>query len=114
MIDPSRRGTAVCAWFIGKLAFMSQEKMPWLSRLTESAGGPGGLGPTMSDVYEFGSPSHQNAIDLLPGWNHAFPKEMNLSAGPGYMYEDPRIHWAVAQFGSLEGKRIMELGPLEA
>ena len=39
---------------------------------------------------------------------------MKLEAGPGYMYEDPRIHWAVQQFGSLEGKRILELGPLEA
>jgi hypothetical protein len=29
------------------------------------------------------------------------------------MYEDPRIHWAVSQFGSLEGKRVLELGPLE-
>ena len=29
------------------------------------------------------------------------------------MYDDPRINWAVEKFGSLEGKRIAELGPLE-
>jgi len=68
----------------------------------------------MTEVYEFAAPSYQNAIDLLPGWNHKFPPEMNLNAGPAYMYEDPRIHWAVEQFGSLEGKRVLELGPLEA
>ena len=88
--------------------------MPWLTRLADQSKGPDSLGPTMTDVYEFAPPSHQNAIDLLPGWNHAFPPELNLNAGAGFMYEDPRIYWAIQQFGSLEGKRILELGPLEA
>lgn len=65
------------------------------------------------DLYEFSSPSAQNAVDLLSGWTHAFPPEFGVVAGPGAMYDDPRIHWAVEKFGSLEGKRLAELGPLE-
>lgn len=60
------------------------------------------------------TPSHQNAVDLVPGWNHAFPERYALKAGRAVLYNDPRIHWAVAQFGSLAGKRVLELGPLEA
>ena len=67
----------------------------------------------MTDVYEFAAPSYQNAIDLLPGWNHSFPPEHRLNAGPAYMYEDQRIRWAVEQFGSVEGKHILKLGPFE-
>jgi hypothetical protein len=93
---------------------MSRETIPWLSRLSERSDDGDAFGPLMNDVYEFGAPSYQNAIDLLPGWNHAFPGDKKLHAGSAYMYEDPRIHWAVKQFGSLEGKRVLELGPLEA
>lgn len=74
---------------------------------------PDPVPPVLTDTYEFSAPSYQNAIDLLPGWNHAFPAEMKLNAGPGFMYEDPRIYWAAEQAGGLEGKRVLELGPLE-
>jgi hypothetical protein len=60
------------------------------------------------------APSHQNAIDLLPGWNHAFPEQCGVKAGDVVLYNDPRIHWALEQFGSIAGKRVLELGPLEA
>ena len=97
-----------------KTGEMSQEAIPWLARLAGRSEGSGGLAPSITDVYEFSAPSYQNAIDLVPGWNHAFAPELGLNAGPAYMYEDPRIHWAAQQFGSLEGKRVLELGPLEA
>jgi len=89
------------------------EKQTWMPGSSTASQHAAALAPTMADTYEFAPPSYQNAIDLLPGWNHAFPPELKLNAGPGYMYEDPRIHWAVQQFGSLEGKRVLELGPLE-
>ena len=60
------------------------------------------------------APSHQNAVDLIPGWNHAFPEEYAIKAGQSVLYNDPRIHWALEQFGSITGKRLLELGPLEA
>jgi hypothetical protein len=59
-------------------------------------------------------PSHQNAVDLVPGWNHAFPDGLGIQAGTAALYNDPRILWAMEQFGSLAGKRVLELGPLEA
>jgi hypothetical protein len=67
-----------------------------------------------AEAYVFEAPSAQNAIDLIPGWNHAFPPQFGLRAGNAMMFEDPRIHWAIEQFGPLEGRRVLELGPLEA
>lgn len=29
------------------------------------------------------------------------------------LFEDPRISWAIAEFGNLDGKAVLELGPLE-
>jgi hypothetical protein len=66
------------------------------------------------DEYVVGMPSAQNAIDALPGWNHAIPDHVGAIAGPGAFYNDPRILWALEQFGSIEGCKILELGPLEA
>ncbi|NEI69711.1 class I SAM-dependent methyltransferase [Rhizobium lusitanum] len=65
------------------------------------------------DQYEQGVPSHQNAIDALSGWNCAFPKNLNLNAGNLPLYADDRIEWALKTFGSIEGKKILEVGPLE-
>jgi hypothetical protein len=64
--------------------------------------------------YVTGMPSAQNAIDILPGWNHALPDTAGVTAGSGFFHNDPRIAWAVEQFGPIEGKRVLELGPLEA
>lgn len=66
------------------------------------------------DEYVTSLPSLQNAVDLLPGWNHAFPPQFGVAAGTGVFFEDPRILWAIEQLGSLKGKRILEIGPLEA
>ena len=66
------------------------------------------------DDYIGGMPTAQNAVDALPGWNHALPPHLGVTAGAGAFYNDPRILWAIGQFGSIEGRRILELGPLEA
>ncbi len=66
------------------------------------------------DQYVASMPCPQNAVDLLPGWNHALPPEIEATAGSGCFYNDPRILWALEQFGSLEGKKVLEIGPLEA
>jgi hypothetical protein len=66
------------------------------------------------DEYVSGKPTAQNAIDALPGWNQALPEHLGVKAGLGAFYNDPRIFWALEQFGSIEGRRILELGPLEA
>lgn len=66
------------------------------------------------DEYVVGVPSAQNAIDALPGWNQALPPHLGVKAGEGAFYADPRILWAVEQLGSVAGKTVLELGPLEA
>ncbi len=66
------------------------------------------------DEYAVGMPSAQNAVDALPGWNHALPEHAGAKAGLGAFYNDGRILWALERFGSLEGHKILELGPLEA
>lgn len=66
------------------------------------------------DEYVTSFPHHQNAINCLPGWNQAFPAEYGLTAGKQHLYADPRILWALEQMGIVEGKRVLEIGPLEA
>lgn len=65
------------------------------------------------DQYEQGRPAHQNAIDALQGWNCAFPPEFGLNAGNLPLYADDRIDWALHTFGSIEGRTVLEVGPLE-
>lgn len=66
------------------------------------------------DHYVSTLPTPQNAIDALPGWNTALPPEVGAIAGVAAFYADPRIRWAIRQFGPLAGKSVLELGPLEA
>jgi hypothetical protein len=75
---------------------------------------PSGKANLVLDEYVVGMPSAQNAVDALPGWNQALPPAVNVVAGSGAFFHDPRIYWAIEQFGSIEGKSILELGPLEA
>jgi hypothetical protein len=65
------------------------------------------------DIYVTSAPSLQNAIDAVPGWNTSFPPDLELKAGSLATYNDPRILWAIQNFGSLEGRHVLELGPLE-
>jgi hypothetical protein len=68
--------------------------------------------PTRTSI-EMRPPSHQNAVDLIPGWSHAFPEQYAIHAGQVALHNDPRIAWAIERFGDLAGKRVLELGPLE-
>jgi uncharacterized protein DUF1698 len=65
------------------------------------------------DVYVSSTPSLQNAIDAVAGWNTTFPPQFELKAGSLATYNDPRILWAMQNFGPLEGRHVLELGPLE-
>jgi Protein of unknown function (DUF1698) len=81
----------------------------WLKkRLRPAKSGVGAFDPYVSSA-----PSRQNAIDAVAGWNTAFPPDLQLKAGSLATYNDPRILWAMQNFGSLEGRRVLELGPLE-
>jgi hypothetical protein len=66
------------------------------------------------DHYVAGMPSLQNAIDALPGWVGAMPPETGLAAGEAALYSDTRIEWLLTNCYAAAGKRVLELGPLEA
>src|SRR5262245_48420088 len=63
--------------------------------------------------YVSAAPCLQNAVDAVAGWSSAFPPKYELKAGALSTYSDPRIQWAIECFGSLEGRHVLELGPLE-
>lgn len=63
--------------------------------------------------YEMRHPAFQNAIDSLPGWSSSFPPDAGVSAGNVPLFADGRIIAALEAYGSIEGKRVLEIGPLE-
>lgn len=62
------------------------------------------------DQYVSSADERRNALDLIPGWNH----NLLSAAGADAPFSDPRLHWAIAQFGGVEGRRVLEIGPMEA
>ena len=59
-------------------------------------------------------PSHQNAVDMIPGWSSRFPTDFGIEAGNIPLFQDSRMAWAIESFGDLTGRSVLELGPLEA
>ena len=61
------------------------------------------------------APCDQNAIDIFAGdWTSGFaPTWGELKAGRLPLFADPRIAWAIEQVSGVQGKRVLELGPLE-
>ena len=72
--------------------------------------------PVILDSYVRSAPSPQNALDIFQGeWASRFPAPLaEARAGQVSLFEDPRIDWADKVLGGMEGKAILELGPLEA
>ena len=62
-----------------------------------------------------GSPSPQAMLDIFAGeWASRLPPPYDgLRAGDAPLFEDERIRWTLARFGPLEGRSVLELGPLE-
>ena len=62
------------------------------------------------------APSPQTALDAVPdAWVSRLPPPLHaLRAGHTELFDDQRMHWAFKQLGGLEGKTVLELGPLEA
>ncbi|HEX4749663.1 MAG TPA: hypothetical protein VH302_08995 [Bryobacteraceae bacterium] len=65
--------------------------------------------------YFASAPSKQNALDIFHGeWYTTLPREAGeFRAGAIDLYADPRIAWALGEIGDLNGRDIIELGPLE-
>lgn len=71
--------------------------------------------PAILDQYIRTAPSPQNALDLFKGdWWSSLPGPWaGLQAGQLPLFDDPRIKWAIQALGGVEGKSVLELGPLE-
>ncbi|MBD3880417.1 class I SAM-dependent methyltransferase [Phormidium tenue FACHB-886] len=74
------------------------------------------MSETILDQYVTSKPSDQNALDIFKAeWASKLPEKWaRLQAGSIDLFEDTRIAWAVQQFGGVQGRRLLELGPLEA
>jgi hypothetical protein len=67
------------------------------------------------DQYVKSAPSPQLALNIFDDeWASRLPDHFRLKAGKTPLFEDVRINWMASQFDGLAGKRILELGPLEA
>jgi hypothetical protein len=69
---------------------------------------------TPFETYESRLPCAQNAVDAIDGWVGQFPPEYELRAGGARLFDDPRVHFALSRFGSVDGRDVLEIGPLEA
>jgi hypothetical protein len=67
------------------------------------------------DQYVRSAPSSQNALDIFKGewWSSLPAPHSALQAGQLPLFDDPRIHWAIEALGGVQGKKVLELGPLE-
>jgi hypothetical protein len=71
---------------------------------------------TILDRYVVEAPAPRNVVNIFAGeWVSRLPGTLaELTTGPVLpLFEDPRIDWAVEQFGGIAGKDVLELGPLE-
>jgi hypothetical protein len=73
------------------------------------------LGRSVLTDYVKTPPSPQNALDAFAGtWASRFPPPYEgLRAGTTRLFEDLRVEWAINELGGVDGKTILELGPLE-
>ncbi len=69
--------------------------------------------PVPFDTYEARVPTAQNAVDAIDGWVGRFPPEYGLTAGSSYLFGDSRVAFAAERFGPLQGRAVLEVGPLE-
>lgn len=69
--------------------------------------------PSVLDSYVKEPPSQQNAVNLFTGeWSSKLPIE-GVTSGELGLFDDDRVHWAMARLGNVSGQSVLELGPLE-
>lgn len=66
-------------------------------------------------TYSSEIPMPQNAAEIFKDeWHCRFPSPyQDAQTGTVTAFDDDRIHWAMKQLGGVQGKTILELGPLE-
>jgi hypothetical protein len=67
--------------------------------------------PVVHEKYVAEPPSAENLVELFAGqWVSALPGH---PSGDVPLFGDPRAAWAIERAGGVDGKRVLELGPLE-
>jgi len=73
--------------------------------------------PTVNylDSYVTSAPSPQNAVRIFQGeWSSLLPPPLtDIQAGSVNLFDDARVKWFAEQAGGVEGRLVLELGPLE-
>ncbi|HEY1901683.1 MAG TPA: methyltransferase domain-containing protein [Terracidiphilus sp.] len=86
--------------------------VPLVRPLLQHVGQFIGQTPQIRDVYSREIPSPATPFTIFKNeWSSAVP---GFETGKSELFEDARIKWLEAQVGSFQGKRVLELGPLEA
>ena len=80
-----------------------------------SSGEQGGSEGVIRDWYAREAPSPQSAADIFEGeWASLFPPPFDeVRVGGLALWADPRVLWCEPLVGGFDGKRVLELGPLE-
>lgn len=67
------------------------------------------------DHYVTSAPHPQHALDIFQGeWMCALPEPFStLRAGIVPAFDDARVEWGIKQLGGVQGKTVLELGPME-
>ncbi len=58
-------------------------------------------------------PSNENMFLSMEGWSTQYTIDGKVMGGPVQLLTDKRMKWHIDVVGGVEGKRILELGPLE-
>jgi len=68
-----------------------------------------------AERYVTSGPSAQQVLDIFKGeWSSALPAPFcDCEAGRAPVFGDPRLKWGVERLGGVDGRRVVELGPLE-
>jgi Protein of unknown function (DUF1698) len=67
------------------------------------------------DSYVTSAPGPQNALGIFQGeWSSILPAPLtDFQAGSASLFNDSRVTWFVEEVGGIEGRSVLELGPLE-
>jgi hypothetical protein len=111
--DISRRAAGYVAYALAGEPFVREHEQP-KEPAPPSAPALARVGGDHLDRYVRTPPSAQNAIDIFAGeWSSKLPDAFDVRAGGFPLFEDPRLRWALGAIGGIDGKDVLELGPLE-
>jgi hypothetical protein len=84
---------------------------PPFRKLVQFGNAMWGKSQGFQNLYSKEIASPANALSIFSGeWSSAVP---GFETGKSPLFDDERMNWALGQLGSLQGKRVLELGALE-